>query len=698
MTNQMFVDDMVSKTSKPSGSGKMVPKRIFQTLNDVLKRIFDVVASFFGLLVLLPLFVIVAVMIRRDSPGPIFYKGKRAAKGGGQFNIMKFRTMYERPASYEGSKVTARDDDRITPVGRWLRDTKINELPQLWNVLIGEMSLVGPRPEDPDIVATWQEASRREILSVRPGITSPASVIYRHEEKLLSSNDVMITYIKSILPSKMRLDQLYVRNRSIWLDIDVIMWTVLVLLPRLESFQPPENYLFWGPIYQLFRRYINWFLIDTLISIATFSITGFVWDQFLPHTTTPAAVVLGSLVFSFLFTLVGAVFGINRIVWSKALFTDMVDLAPVVLGATIILLVINNWLVIAPVGVLLLSIVISFMGFIAVRYRNRLLKIVVSRLVTISPSVIGAREKVLIIGSGMGGQFAARMMNYRQGAGAYHTIGYIDDDYYKKGQRIQGILVLGSRQDIPKLVERYDVGIIIFAIHNIDPKDRQEILDICYKTQSTVYILPDFLGALNNVTSKGRDTLKNIAQVAGDQYLKPVSLERGSDNLETKGVLETRQFIDLSERIFKQSIDAVSPLILMAAEIDVDESVSNTLNGAMREQLLWIVAAHCKSLLRDIDIVGIYDENKFMILAPQTKMAYVNIIINRLIKNTEQMVFRAEFGELQVKLNLGVANREEDTNTLITLFNRAVADLILVKQSRDVRDRDSVQLTQKPAE
>ena len=698
MTNQMLVDEMVSKTSQPSGAGKGVPKRVFQTLNDLIKRVFDVVASFIGLILLLPLFVVVSILIRRDSPGPIFYKGKRAAKGGGKFDIIKFRTMYERPASYEGSKVTARDDDRITPVGRWLRDTKINELPQLLNVLMGDMSLVGPRPEDPDIVATWQEASRREILSVRPGITSPASVIYRHEEKLLSSNDVMVTYIKSILPSKMRLDQLYVRNRSIWLDIDVIMWTVLVLLPRLETFQPPENYLFWGPIYQLFRRYINWFLVDTMIAIATFSITGFVWDQFLPNTATPVAAFLSSLAFALFFTVVGAILGINRIVWSKALFTDMVDLAPVAAAATIILLLGNNWLHVAPVGLLLISSGVSLMGFIAVRYRNRLLKILVSRLVTISPSVIGAREKVLIIGSGMGGQFAARMMNYRQGAGAYHTIGYIDDDYYKKGQRIQGILVLGNRQDIPRLVERYDVGIIIFAIHNIDPKDRQEILDTCYKTQATVYILPDFLGALNNVTSRGRDASKNMDQTAGDPYLKPVNLERGSDSLETKGVLETRQFIDLSERIFKQSIDANTPLILMAAEIDMNESVSNTLNGAMKEQLLWIVAAHCKSLLRDIDIVGIYDENKFMILAPQTKMAYVNIIINRLIKNTEQMVFKADFGELQVKLNLGVANREEDTTTLITLFNRAVADLILVKRSREVRDLDSVQLSQKPSE
>ena len=96
-------------------------------------------------------------LCRREGPGPVFYRGPRLGKNGRVFGILKFRTMYECPASYRGPRVTAQDDDRITPLGKWLRDTKLNELPQLWNVLVGEMSLVGPRPEDPEIVKTWPE-------------------------------------------------------------------------------------------------------------------------------------------------------------------------------------------------------------------------------------------------------------------------------------------------------------------------------------------------------------------------------------------------------------------------------------------------------------------------------------------------------------------------------------------------------------
>lgn len=122
-------------------------------------------------------------------------------KGCKEFKILKFRTMYESEYSHNGAKITARDDLRITPIGKWLRDTKVNELPQLWNVLVGEMSLVGPRPEDPDIVITWPENYRDILLAVRPGVTSPATITYRDEETLLSADNYMQDYLKrSCLP------------------------------------------------------------------------------------------------------------------------------------------------------------------------------------------------------------------------------------------------------------------------------------------------------------------------------------------------------------------------------------------------------------------------------------------------------------------------------------------------------------------
>ena len=177
--------------------------------NLLVKRLFDMVFSLIGLIILSPFFLYIVHLIRRDTHGPAFYWGKRAGLGGNPFRMLKFRTMYECEESYSGPRVTCKHDDRITPIGHWLRDSKINELPQLWNVLIGKMSFVGPRPEDPEIVKTWPDQIRKEILSVKPGITSPASILYHDEETLLSASNVMGDYMRNILPDKLRLDRLY---------------------------------------------------------------------------------------------------------------------------------------------------------------------------------------------------------------------------------------------------------------------------------------------------------------------------------------------------------------------------------------------------------------------------------------------------------------------------------------------------------
>jgi lipopolysaccharide/colanic/teichoic acid biosynthesis glycosyltransferase len=226
---------MTTQTIKSTGLKADEPTSRFSLrawMGKAVKRGFDIVLSGLGLLILSPIFLLIAILIKRDSPGPVFYRGRRAGQYGKEFTILKFRSMYERPESYQGEKITAQDDPRITPVGKWLRQAKLNELPQLWNVLKGEMSLVGPRPEDPEIVATWPEELRKEVLSVRPGITSPASVMFRDEEQQLGNGAVMVgqsptimdKYLGEILPSKLRLDQIYVHS----LPLDLLRMTGVV--------------------------------------------------------------------------------------------------------------------------------------------------------------------------------------------------------------------------------------------------------------------------------------------------------------------------------------------------------------------------------------------------------------------------------------------------------------------------------------
>lgn len=169
-------------------------------------RALDIILSLAGLLVLLPLFLVIAVLIRMETSGPVFYIQERIGMGGVPFTLWKFRSMRV-GSDREGLLTVGGRDPRITPVGRFIRDWKLDELPQLWNVLRGDMSLVGPRPEVRKYTDLYTPAQRR-VLDVRPGVTDQASIRYRHENDLLAASaDPERTYIEEILPAKIALNQ-----------------------------------------------------------------------------------------------------------------------------------------------------------------------------------------------------------------------------------------------------------------------------------------------------------------------------------------------------------------------------------------------------------------------------------------------------------------------------------------------------------
>jgi lipopolysaccharide/colanic/teichoic acid biosynthesis glycosyltransferase len=473
----------------------------FTWLEEISSRGRDILLSFIGLMALLPFFGLIAIAIKRDSAGPVFFRGSRLGKNGKAFKILKFRTMYERLESYQGPRITAGDDPRRTPVGAWLRDTKLNELPQLWNVLVGDMSMVGPRPEDPQIAAEWPGEERQEILSALPGITSPATVMYRDEENLLKTDDVLEDYFANVMPNKLRLDRIYVRNRSFWMDLDILFWTVLVLIPRIEAVRPPEDLIFWGPIAKTFGRYLNWFSIDTIASFLTFSFASVFWRSFGPFHIGWARMFGFSIGFALLFSFSGYLMGIQRIYWSKASGEEVVYLAPPVALATIMALVINFLIDILPYNLLIMASVIAGFGFVALRYRSRLITGFASLLLSRWDTPTFARERLLIIGGGDAGQVVAWMVANNLGQSNFRVIGFVDDDLYKQGARIRGVDVVGSRQDIPRLVAQHDVGIIVYAIHNIPTDEREGILEICHQASVPVVEMPDFMGRLRTVSS-----------------------------------------------------------------------------------------------------------------------------------------------------------------------------------------------------
>lgn len=196
----------------------------------IAKRLFDLLASAVGLLLLSPLLAVIAVAIKLDSPGPVFYRQERVGRHGRLFRIHKFRTMRV-DADRTGPQLTIGADRRVTRVGDPLRRYKLDELPQLIDVLEGTMSLVGPRPEVPRYVAAYPDSQRELVLSVRPGITDWASILYRSENEVLArAAEPQRAYIEEVLPVKLRYYTDYVRQRSFWGDLRIIAATLVAVV------------------------------------------------------------------------------------------------------------------------------------------------------------------------------------------------------------------------------------------------------------------------------------------------------------------------------------------------------------------------------------------------------------------------------------------------------------------------------------
>lgn len=209
----------------------------------MVRRLFDVCVSALALIVLAPLLLAAAVGVRISSPGPALYRARRVGRNGQVFTMLKFRTMHCR--SVAGSSITAADDPRVFKVGRLLRAFKIDELPQLINVLRGEMAIVGPRPEAPDIVDRYYTPEYRESLNVRPGLTSPGSTFYyTHGETLLTDGGAEEFYVARLLPIKMQIDLNYLKRATFVSDFAVIVRTAAILfqkaLGRRQFPEPPE--------------------------------------------------------------------------------------------------------------------------------------------------------------------------------------------------------------------------------------------------------------------------------------------------------------------------------------------------------------------------------------------------------------------------------------------------------------------------
>jgi lipopolysaccharide/colanic/teichoic acid biosynthesis glycosyltransferase len=214
---------------EPQAHAHPVPDvHIATTADAFARRLLDFVVAAVLLLLLLPVILVAMVLIKLDSPGPIFYRGRRVGYKGEDLRMLKFRKMND---GASGAKITAGKDHRLTRVGVWLTRLKIDEIPQLWHVLKGEMSLVGPRPEDPEFVAMMQ-ADYELILEVRPGVTGYSQIAFAEEIDILDPENPLAHYVDRLLPQKLGLDKMYARECSTWLNLRILAWTAAAVVLR----------------------------------------------------------------------------------------------------------------------------------------------------------------------------------------------------------------------------------------------------------------------------------------------------------------------------------------------------------------------------------------------------------------------------------------------------------------------------------
>jgi len=444
-----------------------------------MKRTCDICLATLGLIIALPLLAIIALLIKLDSSGPVVFRQIRIGQGFRPFAIRKFRTMVATD-SVSGSLLTVGRDCRITRVGHVLRGLKLDELPQLWNVLLGDMSLVGPRPEVPRYVDR-AHAEFAEVLTVRPGITDLASLKYIDEAAILAASpNPEEEYQSKVLPEKLRLAKLYVRHMSLRLDFAIILQTLLrivklplvvLTLPELRAAVEVSVASPWAGLSSFITRWRRPMIVVVdvgLIALANYLAFFLRYDGNIPQDehnlfeqTVLGLVAVRGVAF--------ALYGLNEGLWRYTSLWDLQNILKGVLVSTVAFIGWVYWVMGIynyPRSIFAID-AILVVGFLAgVRLSSRVLR---------DKVVFQKRRKVLVIGAGDSGERVVREMKTRSVFNC-QPIGLVDDNSLLLNQRIHGVRVLGAMQDIPKLMEALKPEVVVVAVPNPTPEFLRDLV------------------------------------------------------------------------------------------------------------------------------------------------------------------------------------------------------------------------------
>ncbi len=527
-----------------------------------VKRIIDILLTLNALIVFSPLLILAAIGIKLSSPGPILYGAKRVGQNGKHFTMYKFRTMTVQQGT-GASLITARNDRRIFPFGALLRKLKIDELPQLFNILRGDMSIVGPRPEDVNIVEKYFTAEYRRTLLVKPGLASPGSIYnYTHGEKILGQQETEKLYVEKLLPTKMALELVYTFEASLAYDIQIIFrtfCTVFAIARGRDLFSnPPEirraqqlgilrqpapvvnddtpavapesrvhDFASW--ILKMRNRHI--FGLD-LIAICVVSFLSFVisengnwpWSK----ESINGLLLFGSMALFVNLSIFYSV-GLYDRYWRYAGLNDLIKVATASGWSTLILFILSEAVrnftfgnVIQNVSINFLMPILFGLFFFWAAAGNRLALRVASRWQRQAHSD-EPEQQILIVGAGEAGRIVVNEILANPQLGM-RVIGFVDDDELKQNAHIENLPVMGTISEIPKLVGQYRVRQIIVAMPSAPLSRQHEVMTICKQCDVITHNLPGVYQLL-----AGYKTVSSYPQIDVNRLLgrEPISTDHG---------------------------------------------------------------------------------------------------------------------------------------------------------------------------
>jgi FlaA1/EpsC-like NDP-sugar epimerase/lipopolysaccharide/colanic/teichoic acid biosynthesis glycosyltransferase len=509
-----------------------------------MKRTIDIVVAAMALLMLAPVLALVAILIKLDSSGPAIFRQERVGRNFRRFWIYKFRTMVVDAAAV-GPPLTTDRDPRITRIGHWLRLAKIDELPQLWNILRGEMSLVGPRPELPRYVDLFRE-EYREVLRVRPGLTDAASLKYADEARwLMGGSDPDGVYVTQILPDKLAIAREYVKNASLFVDARLLALTALHVC-GLRDLLTIEGLFRYRRLYVVFVHF-------AIIASANY---GAFWLRF-DGAAPPDEYALWMRMMPWIFLIQALSFVPFRLYEGLWRYTSIWDLRNITFAVCVsqsIVYAVTRWLfatnysraAIITDGILLLILLSG------VRMLRR---------IYLELAVLEGEIRTLIFGAGPAAEMIVRQMQ-NDPARKYEPIGLVDDNPAVRGLRIRGVPVVGPRADLPALMSRLSPDEVLIATPEMEVGARRALVKALQPFRVPIKIVPAMSGLLDV-----RSAVSDIRSLSLEDLLprQPVGLDPSQvrEMIRGKRVLVTGAGGSIGSELCRQIIEFGPEVLIM---------------------------------------------------------------------------------------------------------------------------------------